>query len=304
MKAPLWFFWPGLLFVAIPVAVRPSPWWIPVWVLVALVLGFWLRKRVVGTAEYLLSLLILVTMATPLISPYGPADQFPASGGFHLLGLDALGRDILSRVLYANLNSMLVAIAGSTLACGLGLGFGFLMTRKLPFFSALLDGFLQAFLSMPVIIYYLLGLSLLASGRMSLVLLFALTLWPENARMIQAKSEALRDADFVSAARMQGYSEKEIFIRELLPNLAPVMMVNFLVTLINAVLLESILSYLGLGLALGTPSLGHLIESGAKQLDRNPGILIVSAGLLLAWIVLLRLVLARFGSRQPPLKIQ
>ena len=128
------------------------------------------------------------------------------------------------------------------------------------------------------------GVTFLPSGPATLILMFALTLWPETARLVQARAEELVRAPFVQVARMQGLAEYRIFPRELLPNLWPLLQTSALLTLANGVLLESILGFLGLGMPLGTPGLGRLIALATSRLDQHGPLLVATTLLLMAWL--------------------
>jgi len=168
----------------------------------------------------------------------------------------------------------------------------------------ILKTFLQCWLSIPAIIYLYLGLALSDSGgALTLVVLFGFTLWPESARLLEARIDELKQADFVNIARMGGRGEGAIFFSEILPNLRDVWTVNLLVTFISAVLLETVVGFLGLGLSVGTPSLGNLIEVGASQMDRQPLVLFAAIGLLMTWIFTMRTLLKRLGTNNPALLV-
>ncbi len=280
---------------------RPA-WFAVTWVLLSG--GAWMahRRFPLRPDLVLVVFLALSALAAPLLVLHGPAT--PSPYGAHPLGTDLLDRDILARILYGNRSSILIALFGSTLACFFGLLVSGLMALGPRPLRRLWDGLLQALLSIPLLVYFLLGLAFLEPGALSLTLLFGFTLWPELARMVQARLLELESAEFVQVARMRGDGELEIFIKEALPNLGPVLLVNFLITLVNAVLLESILGYLGLGLEPGAPSLGRMIRLGVQTLDTQPATLLVSMAALVGWLAGLRTLLSGLDPRHRPLQVQ
>ena len=276
-------FFPLSLFLAFRPFILLITW------LLAFPLLLWLWRRT-GPPRVGLALIIALSI-TALLSPWlelYPIDRRYKLALGHPLGLDYLGRDLFSRLLAANRTSIFIAACGSLIATLAGMLFGGFMASGPMLMRKGFDTALKAFLSIPILIYYLLGISLLESGPVTLILLIGLTLWPEPARLVQARVVQLRDAPFILGARMRGAGEITIFLREILPNLAPIGRASFLLIMVNAILLESILSYLGLGLEVGTPSLGRLIEEGTRNSEHRLSHLLLSVGLLLAWIWSLR----------------
>ncbi len=278
-------------------------WFTLTWVLLPAYAWMARRRFPLRPELVLIVFLALSALAAPLLRFQGPA-MSSEPNAFHPLGTDLLDRDILTRILYGNRNSILIAAFGSGLACFFGLLASGLMALGPRLFRRFWDGLLQALLSIPLLVYFLLGLAFLEPGPLSLTLLFGFTLWPELARMVQARLLELKSAEFVQVARMRGDGEVAIFIKEALPNLGPVLMANFLITLVNAVLLESILGYLGLGLKPGVPSLGRMIRLGVQTLDTQPSTLLVSMVVLVGWLAGLRALLSGLDHRHRPLQVQ
>jgi len=270
---------------------------------VTAVLVFLRSRFSLKPAPILVGFLSLSALAAPVLSIHPPGILPDADHLFHPLGMDRLGRDIYARLLYGNRNTLFIAGSGSLLACGLGFLTTSLFALGPKYLRRAFDAILQAVLSVPLLIYFLVILSFVSPGPTSLILMFGCTLWPEIARIIQARVYQLENADFVNAARMQGEGEIAIFFREILPNLGPILTANFLVTLSATVTLEAILGFLGLGLEPGAPSMGRLIQLGLQYLDHQPHILIVSTTVLLLWLGSLRLMFRSFHVRDLPLHV-
>lgn len=249
-------------------------------------------KRLFHRPQFtVLAILGLAAIFAPFIAPHNPMDPVTTPG---ILGTDTLNRDLFSRLIYGNRTSILIAFSGSLGAMFVGTIFGGLLALGPRPLRHLLRIFLQTLLSMPMIIFFFLGIALVDdSGPVTLILIFSYTLWPESARLIEARIKELQEAEFVQVARMGGLSGPRLFIREILPNLYQIWTISFLVTFITAALLESALGFLGLGQDLGQPSLGHLIEYGTHNADTHPHILFLSLGLLLTWIFSLRALLRK-----------
>lgn len=265
-------------------------------------IGCWYKWRWdIRTERVLIVFLLTVTIGASLLAPFDPMVRLDQGD---ILGLDSLNRDRFSRLLLGNRNSISIASVGSVLAVCLGTCIGAMLALGPKWLQKIMHILLQSWLSIPAIVYFYLGLALAEKGgAFTLMALFGLTLWPESARLLEARITELENADFVHAARMGGKSELSIFVLEILPNLRSVWTVNLLVTFISAVLLESAVGFLGLGLSVGTPSLGHLIEIGARQMDRQPWMLIIPITILMVWIYTMRAFLKRLGTSNPALLV-
>ena len=199
-----------------------------------------------------------------------------------------------------NRTSVLIAAAAAGLSSVLGVAFGALLSLLPPRFRFAGDVPLQVFLSLPVLLFYLIGLALFPAGPNTLILLMGFTLWPELARLVQERLESLRQAPFVVAAHARGDGAVQVFRRELLPNLTGLVATYLLLNFISAILLESILSYLGLGLPLGTPSLGALLHECAGLFEHRMAPLTAVFGLLTAYVGGLRLAIRSLQRRMVP----
>ena len=208
-----------------------------------------------------------------------------------------------SQLWIAHGNSLGIALAGSFLACLIGLLIGTVLAFSSGWARQFSDTLLQTFMAIPVVLYFLVSLVIFPPGPVTLIFVFAATLWLEPARMIQARIRELESAPFIHVPRMMGWSFGRIFTKEWLPNLAAVFWVSFLIVFLNAILLEAILGYLGLGLRPGTPALGRMIEWGAKYWPRNPAMLLAPLALEIAWIVSLRRLLRKADRRDRPLRL-
>ena len=257
--------------------------------ILALGYGFLRKTQPIHWGSCCILILTGIAILAPFISDFNPFTRFEEQAN-HIMGLDPVGRDLFARILFGNRNSIAIAAAGSLGASLLGLLFGGLLGLAPKPVKGFLRNGIQAFLAIPPLIYFLLGLTLLPPGGTTLMILLAVTLWPELARLVQARIDLLKGADFMATARMGGGSELKLFLKEILPGLKGVVAVNFVVVFTGSVILESSLSYLGLGLPLGTPSLGHLIEEGLRQVEHFPLMLPTALGILLAWISGLRSV--------------
>jgi peptide/nickel transport system permease protein len=223
---------------------------------------------VVGTA--LLAVLTAAAFGGSWVTPYDPAAQdlavtvrppslSPVRGHVHVLGTDQLGRDILSRLLVGLRISLLVALAVVPLSLLLGLSTGMVTGYRGGWLDLALMRVVDAQLAVPTLLLMVAVVAVLGSGLAQIVLVLVIVGWPAYARVVRAEVLALRDREFVTAARVLGASDARILARHVLRNLLPTVLVLATLQLPVVIVLEAALSFLGLGIQPPTPSLGQML---------------------------------------------
>lgn len=196
-----------------------------------------------------------------------PEDLFsPPSRRVYPLGTDALGRDLAGRVLHGARHSLFVASASVLLALLIGLGVGGAAGLAGGWWDAVLMRGVDLFLSLPRVLIFLVCATLFPPSTLLLVLVLGATAWTEVARVVRASAMALRESDLVRAVRAVGSRPARILFRHLIPELAPAITVNLSLRFADMVLLESSLSFLGLGSPPPAVSLGGIVASGREVL--------------------------------------
>lgn len=233
-----------------------------------------------------LSLLILfVTIAVfaPMLAPHSPAaidltHRLAAPSHTHWFGTDELGRDIFSRTLYGAQLSLLVAtsVVGCSLLLGLTLG------GLAGFYGGTLDTVLNifvmnAFLALPGILLAIAFVAFLGPGLVNLVLALSIGGWVGYARLVRAQVLAVREREFVEAARSLGASDLRIFTRHILPNILQPIIVQSAIGMAGAVLAEATLSFLGLGVPPPAASWGAMLNDGRSHLFDAPHLVVFPA---------------------------
>jgi peptide/nickel transport system permease protein len=223
---------------------------------------------VVGAA--LLAVLIAAAFGASWVTPHDPAAQdlrvtvrppslTPVRGHVHLLGTDQLGRDILSRLLVGLRISLLVALAVVPLSMLLGLAAGMVTGYRGGWLDAALMRLVDAQLAIPTLLLMVAVVAVSGSGLLQIVLVLVIAGWPTYARVARAEVLALREREFVAAARALGASDARILGRHMLQNLVPTVLVLATLQLPVVIVLEAALSFLGLGIQPPTPSLGQML---------------------------------------------
>jgi len=209
----------------------------------------------------------LIAILAPLISPYEPSviDQnnlLVAPDSRHLLGTDTLGRDLLSRIIYGSRISLSVGLIAVGIATLIGLFFGSLAGYYGGFIDSLIMRFVDIMLCFPTFYLILAVVAILGPSIFNIMIIIGLTSWMGPARLIRGEFLSLKEREFIQAETAIGASHSRIILRHLIPNAIGPVLVNATLGIAGAILLESGLSFLGLGVQPPTASWGNiLIES-------------------------------------------
>lgn len=235
---------------------------------------------------------------TPI--PYGPAQTVAATGelrdgpppwgpdGAHWLGTDEVGRDVFARLVHGARVSLFIAFFTVLIAVGVGMLLGGLSGYLGGAADALISRVLEVMTTFPLVFFLIALLSVLRTQSLwPLVLALGLTRWTDVARLVRAEVLKLKTLDFVLAARAMGAGTPRIIVRHLLPNALGPVLVTATFGVAAAVLLETALSFLGLGVAPPTASWGELLTQAHRTLV-HPGAwwLAVFPGICIALTVL------------------
>ncbi|MTD52734.1 dipeptide/oligopeptide/nickel ABC transporter permease/ATP-binding protein [Amycolatopsis pithecellobii] len=253
----------------------------------------WLRvlRRPLGAVSLVfLALLVLAVAAAPLIAPYGPLTQdlqatFAGPSAQHLLGTDNLGRDILSRLLHGGQVSLLgVAYAVAVLLIG-GVPTGLVAGYHRGRIDAVVVRVTDVVLAIPVIITLLVVLATFGQNEVAAMITFGLLGTPGMIRVVRAATIAIRADLYLTAARVAGLSTTQIIRRHVLPRVAGPIIVRAFLFAGAALLTESGLAFLGLGVQEPEPSWGGMVASASIYINQHPSLLI-PAGVTIALTVL------------------
>jgi len=229
-----------------------------------------------------LCILVIATMVfmavfAPLLAPYSPIDQtlrdkllppFWLEGGSfkYVLGTDAFGRDILSRLIHGARISLLVAILALTAGGGVGLVIGIVAGYLGGVVESILMRLVDAAFTFPAILFALLLAVTLGQGLGTLVIAISLLLWASFARVIRGEVLALKQRDFVALAKVRGCSEPRIMLTHILPNVLNTFMVLVTLNIGVVVIAEASLSFLGAGIPPPTPTWGLMVSEGRGRI--------------------------------------
>jgi peptide/nickel transport system permease protein len=214
----------------------------------------------------------LVTGQNParqsLLDRHRPPGHVDEAGLVHALGTDHLGRDLWSRLVYGARASLTVGVAGLALGAGLGVTVGLLAGFRGGALDRGLVAVIDAYLSFPYILIAIVWAALIRMTIGTLVLIIALRGWVEFARVVRAQVLSIREREFVIAARALGGSDTRLVGRHVLPNARGAILVIAGFQLGRLILLESTLSFLGLGIQPPTPAWGAMLADARLYLTQ------------------------------------
>jgi peptide/nickel transport system permease protein len=195
----------------------------------------------------------------------------------HLLGNDALGRDVLARVIFGARASLEIGVLAPLIASLIGAAIGGLSGYFRGRFETLAIGATDVLLAFPPLVLALAIVAYLGQSVINVILVLAVLTVPAVTRVARAATLAVREREFVTAARALGASHLRILLREILPNILPPLVAYFLVLVAVTIVAEGILSFLGLGVPPPQPSWGSMIADGRDSLDIAPHIAFIPA---------------------------
>lgn len=226
---------------------------------------------------FILLVVLVVALAAPLIAPHDPYVQdlgrrlippvWAENGSWaHVFGTDSLGRDYLSRLIYGARISLLIGLTAALCSGVIGTTLGMIAGYYGGWVDNLVTFFVSVRLALPVVLVALAVVSLFGGKLWIVVAVLGLLLWDRFAVVTRSATIQLREQEFVSAAQAMGASGARILLVELLPNLVGPLVVVASLEMAHAILLESALSFLGLGVQPPTPSWGLLVSEGKSMI--------------------------------------
>jgi peptide/nickel transport system permease protein len=251
-------------------------------------MGNFFSNRIVSQPLAVSGALLLVLFATmallaPWLAPANPASidlmhRLASPSAAHWFGTDELGRDILARIIFGARLSLLVAV--SVVACSLSLGV--VLGGIAGYYGGSIDTILNifamnAFMALPGILLAIAFVAFLGPGLINLILALSIGGWVGYARLVRGQVLAVREREFVEAARALGASDLRIFTRHILPNIVQPLIVQSAIGMAGAVLAEATLSFLGLGVPPPTASWGSMLNDARSHLFDAPHLVVFPA---------------------------
>ena len=262
----------------------------------SLIIRRFMRHKLAVVSLIVLTLIILAALLAPVIAPYSPTK---VTGGFsappdkeHWLGTDQVGRDMLSRILYATRISLLVGFLATIISTAIGVVLGLVSG----YFGGWLDKAIMSFtdmvMSFPYILLVLVAAAIFEPGLWSIILILGFVDWPGVTRLVRGNVLSLRETNFIKSDITAGMPRRYILFSEILPNtIAPVTVYATSVFAIS-ILDEAALSFLGMGVQPPTPSLGNILNSAQSLtvLTGKPWLWIPAGVVIIILVISINLV--------------
>lgn len=246
---------------------------------------WWWRDRAIGIAVAWLVLMLLVAIFADHFGPYDYAaldlhHRLAAPLGLggtiaHPFGSDELGRDVLARLVISIRISLLIAFGATLIGAILGITLGFLAAHFRGWVEQIILGCVDFQASMPFLVLALAVLAFFGNSLLLFVGLIGLHGWERYARVTRALAMSANEQAYVIAVRQLGASPWRLYLRHIMPNIASTLIVTMTLAFTDIILLESGLSFLGLGVQPPLTSLGNMVSYGRDYLTRAPWILVL-----------------------------
>jgi len=240
------------------------------------------RNRLALVGAFIAAVVVFMGILSNFWTPYpywqealGPTFQGPSSA--HLLGLDAAGRDILSRLMLGAGIAIEIGVGTSILVSILGVALGLLAGYYRGKLDMVISTGINIWYGVPDLLVALIFVVLIGRGLQNIIFAITITRWMDMARLVRGQTLALREREFVEAARATGTRDRYILLGQILPNALGPIIVQATLIVPAAILLEAFLSYLGLGVQPPTPSWGAMAAQGFQALQLAPHIVLAPA---------------------------
>lgn len=243
----------------------------------------------------LFAAILVIALAAPLIAPYDPLEQnilsrLQNTSSNHWLGTDVFGRDTLSRILYGAQISLVIGLTSTGLALIAGTVLGIVAGYYGGWTDIVVMRVMDILLAFPTLITGLIIVAVLGTSPVNIVVAIAVTLLPNFARVARAPTITLREREFIEACRALGYSDIRIMARHILPNVIGEVVVLASLWTASAILIEAYLSFIGLGVAPPTPTLGGMIRQGLDNILDAPWVTVYPGFAVMLIVLALNLI--------------
>jgi peptide/nickel transport system permease protein len=216
--------------------------------------------------------LFIVAVSAPLISPYNPDDidrkhVLEPPGLHHLMGTDDLGRDVLSRMIWGARISLAVGFVAIGIATIIGMILGAISGYYGGWLDRIIMRFIDIMLSIPTFFLILAVIAFIGPSIWNIMIVIGLTAWMGVARLVRAEFLSLKEREFVLAAKAIGATDFRIIYKHILINSMSPVLVSAVLGIAGAILVESALSFLGIGVQPPTPSWGNILTLGKDNIE-------------------------------------
>jgi peptide/nickel transport system permease protein len=230
-----------------------------------------IRKQPLGAAgAFIVIIMVVAATFANVLTPYDPvvnnlASMLQAPEINHWMGTDEFGRDILTRVIYGARTALSVGLTAAFLGATGGLILGVASAYFGGIFDLITQRIVDVVMAFPLIILALAVVATLGPGTQNVIVAITIPFIPTCARVVRSSALAIREIPYVDAARALGFSHARIILRHMVPNVMAPYLIMLSTFVGQAILLEAVLSYLGMGVQDPTPAWGLMLKGGAEE---------------------------------------
>jgi len=244
-------------------------------------------SRLISISGGILVAIAVIAIVAPWLSPNNYLDTdfdnilaAPGVAGVHLFGTDDLGRDLFVRTMMGIQVTLLVALVASFVSLVIGVLYGAIAGYVGGRVDAVMMRIVDTLYALPFIFIVILLMVVFERNFLLIFVAIGAINWLDMARIVRGQTLSLKEKEYVEAARLTGVSTVRIILRHIVPNLIGIVIVYITLTIPQAILVESFLSFLGLGIQEPQTSLGALVDAGVSQKENAAWMLLIPGGLL------------------------
>jgi len=249
----------------------------------------------------LTAILVLAALFAPMLAPHDPLEQDLLSAQLppmwmqgadpsYIFGTDSLGRDVLSRLIYSARTAVIVALIAASLAALIGVALGLFAGSFGGWVDQLISRLIDVWMAFPPVLLSIVLAAVIGAGLTSVIVAIVVIDWTRFARVVRAETMVQLTRDYAAAARAIGLSRAKVLWLEILPNLVPLLVTLLAVEMGIAILVEVILSFVGISVAGDTPTWGSMIAEGRQIVYQAPWIMALPIGCIIASVIGLNLL--------------
>lgn len=243
---------------------------------------------------------VIVAMFAPILAPHDPIMQYadgltmqgaPLSpNGQYLLGTDDLGRDLLSRLIYGARVSLTIGVLANALAMVVGVSIGAISAYAGGWIDAVLMRFTDIMMAFPVLLFAIALIAITSPSLNNIIIVIAILYWTTTARVVHSMVLSLKEREFVEAARALGATGPRILFLYIVPHLVSVIIVYTTLGVATTVLVESSLSYVGIGVPQPQPTWGNMINEAQQYYHSDPWMMLFPGAAIMITVLAFNLV--------------
>lgn len=247
------------------------------------------RNPRVVAGSLILLLLLAAALFAPWLAPMDPLEQDllsplnpptlssdpTSTAPVHWLGTDSLGRDVVSRMIWGARTALIVAVVSAIAAAAVGATLGAVAGYFGGRLDAIICRLVDVWMAFPPVLLAVVLVAMLGTGLLSVIIAIVVVDWTRFARIVRAEVRGQRQLDYVTSAQMLGLGPVRTLCQEILPNVAPLLITLITLEMGVAIVVEAILSFVGLSVASGDPTWGSMIGEGRLYVNQSPWLMVI-----------------------------